>query len=304
MASVLASDAYNKVARLANGRQVSYADVGDGFPVVCLVGMHGHRHYAYLFHALAAKHGVRFLCIDRPGYGLSDPSDDATPVPIAFAHILHELLDMLRIPTFGLMGQSAGALFALGIAANDALKDRIAGAVVLLAPWVGVEKSPFLLKLASCCPNALLSAGVGCLSASMDVSMSYLGANTSVPVLCAHETDDIDESDETSPVMPRHVCLGDLRATISTEPQNAIGDVLLCLGRDPRGVGYDATTITAHVHVVHGEKDAMVPVAAVLDFVAAMANATLELVPDATHSNLGLNEPAMDRVFAQYSRAP
>ncbi|EQC39934.1 hypothetical protein SDRG_02590 [Saprolegnia diclina VS20] len=303
MASVLASDAYNKVTRLANGRQVSYADVGDGFPVVCLVGMHGHRHYAYLFHALAAKHGVRFLCIDRPGYGLSDASDDATPVPIAFAHILHELLGQLGIESFGLMGQSAGALFALGIAATDALKGRIAGAVVLLAPWVGVEKSPFLLKLASCCPNVLLSAGVGCLSASMDVSMSYLAANASVPVLCAQDNDS-DDNDETALMSPRHVCLGDLRATISKEPQNAIGDVLLCLGRDPRGVGYDANTISSHVHVVHGEKDSMVPVAAVLDFVAAMPNATLELVPDANHSNLGFNEPAMDRVFAQYSRTP
>ncbi|OQR94369.1 hypothetical protein ACHHYP_01436 [Achlya hypogyna] len=295
MTSPLDASEYNRVAVLNDGLRVSYADLGTGVPVVCLMGMHGHRHYAYLFQALAAKHGIRLLCVDRPGYGQSDRLPESeTPLPRAFASVLEALLDHLTIRRFGLMAQSAGAVFALAIAATPALTPRIAGPVVLLAPWVGIERSPLSLKVASYCPAAVLRAGAACIGASMDVSMSYFGANYQVPVVGC-------DGDEHTPFVG-NVCLGDLRATIAKEPNAAAGDVVLCLGKDPRGFGFAPDEVSLPVHIIHGEEDAMVPVAAVVDFVKALPQATLQLVPGASHGTLGLDADAMDSAFAFYAQ--
>ncbi|KDO23153.1 hypothetical protein SPRG_09961 [Saprolegnia parasitica CBS 223.65] len=148
MTCALDAPNYNCVVTVPSGHRVSYAVVGDpsGRPVLCFLGIRGHRYFTYLYKALACKHKIRLFGIDRPGYGLSDPlaAGNSTPAPIAFARLVGALLDVLGIDEFGLVGGSAGAMYAVAIAADTRLATRILSPVVLIAPWLGAHAARFL----------------------------------------------------------------------------------------------------------------------------------------------------------------
>ncbi|OQS06428.1 hypothetical protein THRCLA_01532 [Thraustotheca clavata] len=295
--SFIDEEQYNKVAELHDGYRVSYAEVGDpnGIVVACFVGLHGHRHYAYLFQGLAKKYSIRLLCIDRPGYGLTQAlAQSTTPEPKAFAIVIEQFFNELGIDRFGVMGQSAGALYALAIAAH--CPDRLLSPVVLASPWVGIDNSntPLLLRMASCCPNVIIGAGLGAVSASMDFSLSTIGSSYELPVYGTSQ----EESNSLLHSSSNVIRLGELRAKMTSEPNNAKEDVLLCLGRDSRGVGFEPEDIKLPVRIIHGEKDAMVPVSAVVEFVSTLPQATLQIIPGATHSQLG--EEGLDALFSSY----
>ncbi|KDO16673.1 hypothetical protein SPRG_17827 [Saprolegnia parasitica CBS 223.65] len=307
---VLDGPDYNGLITLQDGRHVSYAQVGDakGVPVVCLLGMRGHRHFIYLFKELALLYGIRLLCIDRPGYGLSDPiADSSLPAPIAFVDILDQVLAQLHIDQFGLMAQSAGAIYALAIASQKALASRLIEPLTLLSPWVGISNRscPRLLKMASYCPTRLIAAGMKLVNASVDLSMAYVDPNQSVRTLGHGLLLADDSGHETTEVMPLssspRLRFGDFRARMDAEPHNAYHDALLCLGKDRNGCGFELSDVTVRVHVVHGEKDTLVPRKAAIEFVAAVPNATLDLVPHATHALLIFQEEVIADIFASFA---
>ena len=101
----------------AGGRTLAYLEVGD--PAGQLV-LHNHggpssRLEAALFAAAATDHGLRFVCVDRPGIGLSDPQPDRT-----FRTWTEDLLavaDSLGAERFAVTGWSEGGPWALAAAA-------------------------------------------------------------------------------------------------------------------------------------------------------------------------------------------
>jgi pimeloyl-ACP methyl ester carboxylesterase len=117
-----------------DGRTLTYVERGaaDGAPVIVSHGTPGSRFARHPDPELYARHGVRAVAYDRPGYGRSDPQlgrsvADATADIAAIA-------DELGFDRFAVVGGSGGAPHAL--ACGALLADRVirVGALVTPAP--------------------------------------------------------------------------------------------------------------------------------------------------------------------------
>jgi pimeloyl-ACP methyl ester carboxylesterase len=86
--------------------------------------------------------GIRYLAVNRPGFGGSDPSPGRTVAD--HAGDVEELADALGVKRFSVIAVSAGGPFALACA--WALPDRVVAAAAAspLAPACGVAGSPSL----------------------------------------------------------------------------------------------------------------------------------------------------------------
>jgi pimeloyl-ACP methyl ester carboxylesterase len=103
--------------KTADDRILTFVEVGDlNGPLL----LHNHggpssRLEAHLFHAAAAQHGLRLVCIDRPGMGRSSAQKKRTYA--GWAKDLVAVADSLGYKTFGVSGWSEGGPWALGAAA-------------------------------------------------------------------------------------------------------------------------------------------------------------------------------------------
>lgn len=124
--------------RLADGRTLSYAELGDpeGRPLLALHGTPGSRLTWSASDAAAAAAGVRLIAPDRPGVGLSSRHPDLTFA--AHADDLRQLLDHLDLQSVTLAGASGGGGFAL--AAASLMPDRIRRLVLACALVPGAPR--------------------------------------------------------------------------------------------------------------------------------------------------------------------
>ena len=101
-----------------DGRQLAYLEVGDprGPLVIHNHGGPSSRLEARLFAGAAAKHRLRFVCVDRPGIGQSSPQSTRTYAD--WAADLVTVADVLGHREFGVTGWSEGGPWALAAAAT------------------------------------------------------------------------------------------------------------------------------------------------------------------------------------------
>lgn len=100
-----------------DGRTLAYLEVGDpqGLLVIHNHGGPSSRLEARLFATAAAAHGLRFVCVDRPGMGRSSPQ--AARTYAGWAEDLTAVADALGRREFGVTGWSEGGPWALAAAA-------------------------------------------------------------------------------------------------------------------------------------------------------------------------------------------
>jgi pimeloyl-ACP methyl ester carboxylesterase len=125
--------------RLPDGRRVTLTAAGppDGFPVVYCHGAIGSpRWHTPGLDAVLERLAIRYLVVDRPGFGGSDPSPGRTVAD--HAHDLGDLMNILGYGRFSVVGVSAGAPYAL--ACGWALADRLA-ALAAVSP-LGPPRGP------------------------------------------------------------------------------------------------------------------------------------------------------------------
>ncbi len=119
----------DNVVRLDDGRLLGYAEFGDprGKPVMFFHGFPGSRLEGALGHEGAERAGVRLICIDRPGMGLStfQPRRRMIDWPADVA----ALADALAIGRFAVGGVSGGGPYAAICALR--LADRLTGAGII-----------------------------------------------------------------------------------------------------------------------------------------------------------------------------
>jgi pimeloyl-ACP methyl ester carboxylesterase len=131
--------------RLPDGRAIAFVSAGprDGFPVVYCHGAIGSpRWRTPEIDSVIERLSIRYLVVNRPGFGGSDPSPGR--VVADFARDLAQVMTMLGYKRFSVVGVSAGAPYAL--ACGWALPERIAGlaAVSPLGPATGAGSRPSL----------------------------------------------------------------------------------------------------------------------------------------------------------------
>src|SRR4051794_16679982 len=126
-----------QVVRLADGRRVGLAHLGDpaGYPVVVAHGTPASRLGHEFLDEPARARGLRVVCIDRPGMGLSDPKPDRTLS--GWAADVAGVADELEFDRFAAFGYSGGGPYALACGAR--LSERVS-AVATMAGVGPVEE--------------------------------------------------------------------------------------------------------------------------------------------------------------------
>jgi pimeloyl-ACP methyl ester carboxylesterase len=132
--------------RLRDGRLVSLWDGGDpgGPAVVFFHGCPDSRRAAMPAHETAAELGVRLVAASRPGYSRSElPGEPGRPVSgrehLEVADDTAELMDLLGVDEFAVLGMSVGGPYAVATAARYADRVRAAGVVEAPADLPGLR---------------------------------------------------------------------------------------------------------------------------------------------------------------------
>jgi len=113
----MSNNIYNQIT-LCDGRRLGFAEFGDlqGRPVFYFHGFPGSRLEARLADRISRDSQVRFIGIDRPGYGLSSVKPERTFIDSAGDAA--ELADALGIDRFSILGVSGGGPYAAACASK------------------------------------------------------------------------------------------------------------------------------------------------------------------------------------------
>lgn len=135
----------NKQIILEDKRQLSYSEYGkpNAYPIVYCHGSQSSRLEMHYDLSFAIDNNIRIIAVDRPGHGESDFNPRGSI--LSFANDVDQLLGRLNINEFSVMGMSAGAPFAMGIAYKLHEKIKKLGIVSGFTPYSS-ETEKFLSK--------------------------------------------------------------------------------------------------------------------------------------------------------------
>jgi len=120
---------------LEDKRKVSYSEYGSksGYPIIYCHGSQSSRLEMHYDLSFAFDSNIRIISIDRPGHGYSDFNPNGSI--LSFANDIDQLLKNLDIDEISVLGMSAGAPFAMGIAHELKTKTKKIGIVSGFAPY-------------------------------------------------------------------------------------------------------------------------------------------------------------------------
>jgi pimeloyl-ACP methyl ester carboxylesterase len=237
------------------GKRLGFAEFGDpgGKPIFYFHGCPGSRIEGGLTQDLAMELGLRMICPDRPGYGISPMRPERTIAD--WPADVWALARFLGVKRYGVLGVSGGGPYAAACAA--ALPDEVeaAGLVCSLAPpdccdsysrmWPLIRMLFFLARSAPG-PTRIAVRPFGMVvSASPRVALRLLAALAPVP-------DDRILADRRI----RSVLSDSLHAALAQSTDGAVHDLMLYL----RSWGVALESIRTPVLLWHGEMDVTVPV--------------------------------------------
>lgn len=128
-------------ATLPNGYRIHYLDQGEGDVVVFLhgsgAGASGHSNFSGNYPFLAES-GYRVIVPDLIGYGFSDKPDDVSYPLDFFVGCMKQMLDVIGVDTYTLVGNSLGGAIALKFTLD--YPDNVTK-LILMAPG-GIENQP------------------------------------------------------------------------------------------------------------------------------------------------------------------
>ncbi|MGQ0617018.1 MAG: alpha/beta fold hydrolase [Acidimicrobiia bacterium] len=277
--------------RLADGRTLAYDDVGDpaGVPVVYLHGAPDCRLARHPDDGVAAAAGVRLLAVDRPGYGRStfDPSASLASV----AADVGALADAVGMGRFGMSAWSAGAPYALAVAATRPRQVRAVAVGCGLAPIAG---RPELHEWV---------AEAGAAALAEDAAMVSVPAPAGLDVALARqhlaESGGPLRATELAAVPGAELALA--RSLVEALAGGVAGfrrDVEVLLS-DP---DVDFTAVGCPVRLLYGERDPVAPPAHGRWWAGTLASTELEVVAGAGHTLCLVRWAQLLRWLAQESR--
>lgn len=133
MTRATATPKIDQAIRLLDGRRMAYCEWGDlsGRPLIWLHGSPASRLFCPDEEATEAA-GVRFITMDRPGYGGSDPRPDRTILDWPDDYL--QLADRLGIPPCPVVGWSSGGPYALALGFRAPDRVTIIGLAASVGP--------------------------------------------------------------------------------------------------------------------------------------------------------------------------
>lgn len=182
--------------RLSSGEALSYLDAGDerGQPVIFVHGTPGEA-MGWIDYLATVPKGMRYIAIDRPGFGKSGPHDAVTSLA-AQADAVAQLAAALKLEPAILVGHSLGGPVVARFAIDH---PRRTAALIILAgsldpeqedvPWIQHvgDSWPIVAML----PRPIRNANREIIALESELrQMEPLMGNISVPVFVLHGTAD------------------------------------------------------------------------------------------------------------------
>ena len=157
----------DRTVSAADGRRIGVAEFGspDG-PVVVLLPRSPGSRLLDPDPAATSAAGVRLVCVDRPGYGATDPV--AAPSRAAAADDLEAVVAALGLDDVALVGWSGGGQFAVEAAARPGVRARSLTLLATPGPYYEVPWAmpPELVELCDRVPDDP-AAGLGAVKDAM-----------------------------------------------------------------------------------------------------------------------------------------
>jgi pimeloyl-ACP methyl ester carboxylesterase len=266
--------------RLADGRQLAWYEYGDaaGSPCVYLTGTPASGLAGAVYDKAAAEAGVRWISVDKPGYGHSDLARGRTL--LQRTGDIRELADHLDLDRFAVAGESGGGPHALALA--QALPDRLTTAIVIAGLGPGddphardgmkaanrflyglAQRAPWLLPL----PISAMARALGS-DVKAEKAVTKLLADAPAADRAAYEDPEF-----------RSLFLAATRDAFRNGSAGTVDDLRLLA----RGWGFRLEDVRSHVDLFHGEQDVNVPVAAARRVVAALPDCDARFYSDLGH---------------------
>jgi pimeloyl-ACP methyl ester carboxylesterase len=269
--------------RLADGRTLHVYDTGaGGLPVVWHHGTPNIGAPPEPLFAAAARHGIRWVSYDRPGYGGSSPRPGRDVA--SAAHYTAAVADALDLDHVALMGHSGGGPHAL--AAGALLADRVLAVVSMsgMAPFDADGLDWFA---------GMGPSGVASLRAAAEgraAKEKYEAGDAGEP--------EFTEADHAALAGPWSWFMSVVNPALAAGPAAQIDDDLAYVAP----WGFDPAQVTAPVLLVHGGRDAVVPSAHGRWLADRCPNADLWLRPDDGHISIMNSGPAALDWLADHAR--
>jgi pimeloyl-ACP methyl ester carboxylesterase len=266
--------------RTGDGRVLAVAEWGDpgGIALFALHGTPGGRIACWMDPTIYARHGLRRLTLDRPGYGESTRLPGRTVADVV--PDIEAIADQLGVGRFAVTGGSGGGPHALACAAL--MGDRVLRCLadVSIAPY-GVEGLDWLAGMTAGNVEEFEAALAG--EAAIRVVAERERATT-LERLAAGRADFLGDSYEMSEAdqgqMAKHVGLIADQLTNGLAPgaDGWVDDELAFT----KPWGFDVGSIRVPVRLTYGRADTLVP-AAHGDWLAAHIPGAEAVVSDAGH---------------------
>jgi len=270
--------------QLPDGRRLAVDDVGDpeGRPVVYVHGTPDSRLARHPDDTLAAGLGIRLLAVDRPGFGWS--SADPTATVRSFGDDLAALAAGLGLDRFSLLAWSAGAVWALGVAA---VHPGLVADVTLVGGLVPVEAfaDPEVCEAGG---DARLAAVEAAEELGADEAAALIGPllvpDPPTPELALEHLDATHDAVTTAELASVPGAADRMAEAMLDAVRSGTDGLVRDVAVHLAPLDVDLADVACPVHLVYGELDRSCPPAFGTWFAAHLPHAALTVVPGAGHA--------------------
>lgn len=279
-----------EVVQTRQTRQVSWNEYGDptGPAVVVSHGTPGSRLQVALLGEEARSKGIRLMCLDRPGYGLTSDGPDGS-----WTNDVLSVLDEAQCEKAVIVGVSGGSRHA--ISAALAIPDRVSGLLLASAMIPGTPKRLLHGRLRGLSQLLWLSDRLPALARRIVVKQA-----SATPDHLRRQLSALPAADRRALMDPAYAeIMGlDTREALKGSPDAVVADLKACARQD---ISQDLERIIVPTRILHGAQDRNVPIAAARWAQTLIPAAHLSVIP-AGHHFLATHRDEWWQALASFAR--
>jgi pimeloyl-ACP methyl ester carboxylesterase len=266
--------------RLADGRTLAWYEYGDaaGLPCIYTTGTPASGLAGATYDKAAAEAGVRWISVDKPGYGLSDLQRGRSLLD--WPADVRALADHLGLERFAVAGESGGGPHALAL--GFGLADRLTTAIVISGMGPGDDPSATEgMKKANKLLFGMARRAPWLLPLPIAAMARSLGDDKKAERAIAKLTGDVPAADKAALEDPEFSgpFVAATRDAFRAGKDGTVDELRMLA----RPWGFRPEDVRTHVDLFHGEQDVNVPVAVARRVAAALPDCDARLYPELGH---------------------